>query len=101
MYKLKDEPRLLFDLLWAMDGNDSLKRILQRLLSIDGGLGIPGSSCEQTDTRHVVGDMYISREDVNKWSREVVTQVKVACEGVSFISIFHYTYLADMQHAGS
>jgi len=89
MYKLKDEPHLIFALLWAMDGNDSLKRILQRLLALGGDLSLPGPSCERTDTRQVVGDMYISREDVNRWSWEVVAQAKAACEGVSFISIFH------------
>jgi hypothetical protein len=52
-------------------------------------LSLPGPSCEGTDTRQVAGDMYISWEDVNRWSREVVAQAKAACEEVSFISIFH------------
>ena len=82
MYKLKGEPSLLFDFLWAMDGNDSLKRIIRRSPAADGDPSTPGPSCEATDTRHVTGDMYISCEEVNKWAWELVAQT---CEGVSFI----------------
>ena len=82
MYKLKGEPKLLFDFLWAMDGNDSLKRVIRRSKS-DDDLGAPGLSCELQDTRIVPGDMYISREDVNKWAREFVGQVQPDSGAVS------------------
>ncbi|KAG2109486.1 hypothetical protein DEU56DRAFT_874508 [Suillus clintonianus] len=38
-YKLTDEPELTFSLLYAMDGNDSLKRVLRRSLDTDESLG--------------------------------------------------------------
>lgn len=96
MYKLKDKPSLIFDILWAMDGNDSLKRIVQRAAAVDGDLGVPGPSCEETDTRHVMSNMYISREDVNKWARELVAKAKVASEGVSFIFTFCSISITDI-----
>ena len=80
MYKLKEEPSLLFDFLWAQDGNDSLKRIIRRSPTDDPTK--PGPSCERTDTRNVLGDLYISREDVNKWARELVEKPKPISEGV-------------------
>jgi hypothetical protein len=81
MYKLKEEPSLLFDILWAMDGNDSLKRIIRRSATGEDDSSEPGPSCERNDARVVSGDMYISRDDVNNWAREVIT--KTASEGVS------------------
>jgi hypothetical protein len=36
-YKLQGEKPLLFSMLWAMDGNDSLKRILHRMANPDTG----------------------------------------------------------------
>lgn len=82
MYKLKDEQELFFNILWAMDGNDSLKRIIRRSPTVDGDPSIPGPSCEQTDTWNISEDMYIPREDVNKWAREVIEQAATS-EGVS------------------
>jgi hypothetical protein len=84
MYKLKEEPALVFDILWAQDGNDSLKRIMRRSPAANGDPSMPGPSCERTDTRKVLDDMYISREEVNKWAREVTSQVMTASEGVRF-----------------
>jgi hypothetical protein len=83
MYKLKEEPALLFSFLWAMDGNDSLKRVIQQGPADDKDPNKPRQSRESIDTRRVPGDMYISRENVNNWAREVVGQAKVASEGVS------------------
>jgi hypothetical protein len=83
MYKLKEEPSLLFDFLWAHDGNDSLKRFIQRSHPAGEDPTKPGPSCERTDTRRVLGDLYISWEDVNKWAWEVVEKVNAASEGVS------------------
>jgi hypothetical protein len=40
-------------------------------------------SHESINTRRVLGDMYISCEDVNNWMWEVVGQAKVTSEGVS------------------
>ena len=100
MYKLENELSLIFNILWAMDGNDSLKRVIRRSPAVDGDLN-PGPSCEQTDTRHMSGDMYVSREDVNKWAREVTSQAMAATEGVSSIFIFCPTSFSDKQCTGS
>ena len=89
MYMLKEEPSLLFSILWAMDGNDSLKRIIWRSPAADGDSIAPGPSCEGIDMRNVGGEMYISWEDMNKWVQEIVAQAKVTTEGVSAIFAFH------------
>jgi hypothetical protein len=88
---------LLFDLLWAQDGNDSLKRIIRRSHSDDENPNNPGPSSEWTDTRRVLGDMYIPREDVNKWARQLVEKVKSASEGVSHIISHCSANLTDIQ----
>jgi hypothetical protein len=62
-YTLKDVAPLSFTLLFAMDGNDSLKRILQRTLSIDNNDS--GESSELPTTQHVQGDCYLLCKYVN------------------------------------
>jgi hypothetical protein len=89
MYKLKEEPALLFDILWVMDGNDSLKQIARRSPIVSEDAEIHGPSCERLDIRQVSGDMYISRDDVNRWAREAVAQA-AASEGVSSSFKFHF-----------
>ena len=66
MHKLMEEPALIFDILWAMDGNDSLKQIICQGPADDGDPNKPGPSHEGTNTRKVQGDMYITWKDVNK-----------------------------------
>ena len=68
-------------MLWAMDGNDSLKRILRRMVDPETGER-DGPSREHTDSRKVPGDMYISRDEVNKWAREFMEEVKRLTEEV-------------------
>lgn len=89
MYKLRNEPDLLFAMLWAMDGNNSLSRLLRRSATSQHDENTLGPSCERSDTRNLSGDMYISREDVDKWAREVVAQVQSASEGVICICFFY------------
>jgi len=48
-----------------MDGNDSLKRVLRRGTTTDGG---PGLVVECPDDRIPDTDYYISRMDVDKWA---------------------------------
>ena len=56
--QLEDEPGLIFRRMFALDGNDSLKRIV-RISSRDVG-----------DTRCFSGsDYYIPAEEVDKWAR--------------------------------
>jgi hypothetical protein len=73
-----------------MDGNDSLKRILRRTLNPNTGKR-DGPSREHTDSRAVPGDMYISRDDVNKWARECVVESKrvAAMVGLSMDLAWH------------
>lgn len=65
-------------MLVTMDGNDSLKRIIQKdlpELSDEGNTVMTGLSKEVFDSRQVPGDYYISREKVNRWARDPVMQV--------------------------
>lgn len=50
-----------------MDGNDSLKRIMQYILSEDG---IPQQSREALDSRDVDHSLYMARREVDKWADE-------------------------------
>ncbi|KAF7972009.1 hypothetical protein HWV62_19299 [Athelia sp. TMB] len=70
MYKLQDEPEMRFSMLWAEDGNDSLKRFERREASEEGPSGpILGSLRESADTRtSLPGNMYLSRGEVDKWA---------------------------------
>ena len=68
MHRLKGEDRLTFSMLWAMDGNDSLKRFEKRGTAAEEGTAL-GPIVEQIDTRTVArGSMYLSREEVDKWA---------------------------------
>lgn len=77
MYKLCDELPLVFDMLWAMDGNDTPKRILCRSTPPANNPATPGPSCKGTDTRSVSGDLYISCEDVNNWAKGMVEEARL------------------------
>ncbi|TFK59396.1 hypothetical protein BDN72DRAFT_780810, partial [Pluteus cervinus] len=61
-YKLSEEPKLTFEMLITMDGNNSLKRVLRR--DPKGG-----ESVERVDTRCVGGDYYLPRDDVDRWAK--------------------------------
>lgn len=64
MYCLEDEPPLKFKLLYAMDGNDSLKRIHRKLVTPDG---LPGESRELATATKLSCSRYLSREFVNEF----------------------------------
>ncbi|KAG2336445.1 hypothetical protein BDR05DRAFT_978790 [Suillus weaverae] len=63
-YTLADEEHLTFKLLYAMDVNDSLKRILWRTLGVDDE---DIQSSELPTTQQVRGDRYLPRDYVNSW----------------------------------
>ncbi|KAI6010375.1 hypothetical protein BKA83DRAFT_4467509 [Pisolithus microcarpus] len=65
-YKLTGEPELKFKLLYAMDGNDSLKRVLRRLPDEieDGHLPL---SRDLPTSQVLTSSRYLSREYVNKF----------------------------------
>ena len=48
-----------------MDGNNSLKRVLRRVL---GEEDVPGPSSERTDSRTIDDDFYLTREYVDQWA---------------------------------
>ncbi|KAG0695695.1 hypothetical protein DFH29DRAFT_984896 [Suillus ampliporus] len=59
-YVLQDEQSLRLRLLYAMDGNDSLKRILRRAIGMDDDN--IGPSSELPTPQQVSGDRYLTRE---------------------------------------
>ncbi|KAJ6600447.1 hypothetical protein DFH09DRAFT_901486 [Mycena vulgaris] len=77
MYKLEGEDELIFDMLTTMDGNDSLKRVLQRLRLEDEGDGDPtlGKSRERVDNRDAGDGYYLSRERVDRWAKTRLAEV--------------------------
>ncbi|KAG2038237.1 hypothetical protein BDR03DRAFT_933641 [Suillus americanus] len=81
-YVLTDEPKLTFSLLYAMDGNDSLKRVLQRTLDTDDSLG---TSCELPMGQQLRSDRYLSHTFVDLFARDSSTAGNEV-SGVSFAS---------------
>ncbi|KAJ7737113.1 hypothetical protein B0H16DRAFT_1664771 [Mycena metata] len=71
MYKLEGEVEIPLPFLATIDGNNSLKRFWRRekVVDVDGNIA-PGASRERLDTRVPAGDYYLSREEVDKWSKE-------------------------------
>lgn len=94
MYKLKGEAQLIFDMLWAKDGNDSLKRRIRRGPKNEEGEA--GPSIERIDTRTVGGDIYLSREEVNKWDKELLEMGPPPAEGVSSSTFLFDPSLTDL-----
>ncbi|KAJ7794775.1 hypothetical protein B0H14DRAFT_2392274 [Mycena olivaceomarginata] len=75
-YKLEGEDTFIFDMLSTMDGNDSLKRVLQRVkvTMAEDEMGEPvlGKSHERVDNRDAGDTYYIWRERVEKWVKDRV-----------------------------
>jgi len=70
-YKLKGERVLKFSMLFTMDGNDSLKRILRRGPSGEATEESTGPVIERPDPRTPKTDYYIPRDIVDKWAKDV------------------------------
>ncbi|KAJ7692509.1 hypothetical protein B0H14DRAFT_3100781 [Mycena olivaceomarginata] len=81
MYKLKGEAKLIYDILVAMDGNNSLKCVLRHCkVHSDGDTGtgaefVLGKSKEYTDTRDAGENYYRDREKVNEWSKQRIAEM--------------------------
>ncbi|KAJ7796124.1 hypothetical protein B0H14DRAFT_3093428 [Mycena olivaceomarginata] len=81
MYKLKGEAKLIYNILVAMDGNNSLKRVLRRCkVHSDGDTGtgaefVLGKSKEYTDNRDAGENYYRDREKVNEWSKQRIAEM--------------------------
>lgn len=69
-YVLTDEVKLKFSLLYAMDGNDSLKRVLRRTLDMDDSLS---TSCELPMGQQLRTDRYLSRTFVDQFASDSST----------------------------
>lgn len=73
MYKLEGEDKLIFDMLTTMDGNDSLKQVLQRekgtMADAEGGEPMLVRSSERVDNQDVGDGYYISRKKVDRWAK--------------------------------
>ena len=73
---LKDEEALTFKLLYTMDGNDSLKRIVHREVEEDAEANLPTPSVElPTGLRVPTSGLYLSHSYVDKFKR----QTEVTC----------------------
>ena len=70
-YKLQGEQKLAFEMLIAMDGNNSLKRIRRISNSCENASEKP-QEYQRPDSRLPPGDYYISRKDVDRWSKDLV-----------------------------
>lgn len=69
-YVLTNEEDLTFTMLYAMDGNDSLKRVLRRSLADkDDTLG---ASSEVPTGQSLKSDRYLSRNFVDNFTRDLV-----------------------------
>lgn len=85
-YTLVDEEKLKFSMLYTVDGNDSLKRILRwevvppTLTEADEP--VLGESSESTDTRQAGNGAYLTREQVDEWSKEILEALNVPNDDV-------------------
>ncbi|KAJ3801065.1 hypothetical protein GGU11DRAFT_842471 [Lentinula aff. detonsa] len=78
LYHVEGEPELQFRLLGTWDGGNSLKRLRrnERAEAFDQtDLPQLAKSKEYTDTREAGGDYYLSREEVNQWSKEAIKEM--------------------------
>ncbi|KAG1789326.1 hypothetical protein EV424DRAFT_1476376 [Suillus variegatus] len=78
-YELTDEEALTFRLLYSMDGNDSLKRVLRRSLDHDTDDSLAPSS-EVPTGQQFTSDRYLPRAFVDRYSRESETTTAVGDE---------------------
>jgi hypothetical protein len=95
MYKLVGEENdLVFDMLFPMDGNDSLKRVLRRDATgpstDDGEEPAVGASSERIDSRSAGGDYYLTRAEVDRWAKEAFESILP--DEVTFCFKFAITY---------
>ncbi|KAJ7688824.1 hypothetical protein B0H17DRAFT_1160244 [Mycena rosella] len=76
-YKLEGEAKLIFEMLGTGDGNNSLKHILRKEQGAFDDDGVPkrgGTERPDPRTADAGGDYYLSREKVDRWSKEVLAQ---------------------------
>ncbi len=76
-YRLEgDATDLKFSMLYTIDGNDSLKRILRREPAPEEPPNatepVLGASSESVDTRDVAYASYLMQQEVDRWSKDVL-----------------------------
>jgi hypothetical protein len=88
-YIFKDEDKLKFSMLYTIDGNNSLKRIIRRetvpeapeptaqapTTTEEMPQPVLGPSSEVKDSQTVGRGIYLTREQVNEWAKEVLTEL--------------------------
>ena len=62
-------------MLYTMDGNDSLKRIIRHSPSQDDDSSTPGPSSELPSSQKAPGDRYLPREYIDKWAKDVLQEM--------------------------
>ncbi|KAF9071158.1 hypothetical protein BDP27DRAFT_1219440, partial [Rhodocollybia butyracea] len=75
LYHVEGEPSMHYQMLGTWDGNNSLKRLVRNKSTenVDGGdVPAPEKSKEFEDTRVAGGDYYLTREEVDAWSKESI-----------------------------
>jgi hypothetical protein len=90
-YKLHDEKDLILKTLITMDGNNSLKR-LGRTAEAKNETDVRRDRCALPDSRRAPGDYYISREEVDKWAKEVLSKKRGALRSVSHWNLTSIVY---------
>ena len=83
-YVLKNEETLTFKLLYAMDSNDSLKRVVRREVAEDAEANQPAPSLElATGLRLPASGLYLSQSYVDRFKRQ--TEVNQAIYVFSYL----------------
>ncbi|KAF7334351.1 hypothetical protein MSAN_02380000 [Mycena sanguinolenta] len=73
-YKLEGEQKLIFSMLVAMDGNDSLKRVLRKDSTFDDDGNPTRGKSQRQDPREADagGSYFLKRDEVDKWAKEMI-----------------------------
>ncbi|KAJ7779945.1 hypothetical protein B0H16DRAFT_1830520 [Mycena metata] len=76
-YKLEGEPDLIFSMLWTMDGNESLRRVIRKEqasgeVDEETGEAVPGASKERKDKRDAGEGYFLDRSRVDEWAKKKV-----------------------------
>ncbi|KXN91215.1 hypothetical protein AN958_02171 [Leucoagaricus sp. SymC.cos] len=71
-YKLEGKPDLIFEMLIAMDGNNSLKQVLCWETTFDREGNAIHNNIEIQDERDISEDYYLSHECVDRWVKDHV-----------------------------
>ncbi|KAF9245375.1 hypothetical protein BU15DRAFT_71124 [Melanogaster broomeanus] len=71
MYTLDGEAALKFKLLYAMDGNDSLKRVIRRAPDLDGDDTSTRPSSELPTGQVVCSTVYLARDYIDQFTNDV------------------------------